>query len=337
MRYAMLILVAALASTLLLHFTGDRWEEYVRKGLYQLKGEKVPAESAEYVDSLGVPYVVYDSLNGVNPGKQYNPTIVALYGIRYYEGYRDGDSSLRSSLINTANWLRDHRTLKGDASLYQFNWQQPWYDSVGVPYTSGMSSGMAMQVMRYAFNTTKDSSYLRAAQSLLRGFFISVQEGGFTYKYPDGWWYEELADTAMHAPFILDGNLYAIIGVHAFMEKTHNDEAALVVRKGVDRLKNVLPLYDAGDGRIYYDRYGKLADKKYQRTIAGQMLQLYHISNDPLFLQYHNKWNAPLMRTYVLRIVEQRNVSGIILLLLLLTVFYLVFSVAVRLFNADHS
>jgi hypothetical protein len=311
-----IITIAVTGALVICEFKGDAWEEYVRTALYRITNDSIPVYSSEHVDEKGIPYVYYYPLNGVTAGKQYNPTIVCNYALDYYNKMEPGKhSKLTENFFYCTTWLADNLTFIDNKALYRFNWQQPWYDSVGVPFTSGMTSGLAIQVFTEAYRLTKSPAYLTYAKALIRGYFIPIAAGGFTYKDSNGWWYEELADTAMHTPRILDGHIFAITGLYEYWRATKDDSAALIIFKGVEVLKHRLKEFDIGNGWPYYDIYKKPADKKYHHTLANQMLQLYHITGDEFFKGYYTKWNAPLARPYVTRVVTERNRSGIILIL----------------------
>jgi hypothetical protein len=320
-RLIIVIIGAAAGSAVFCEFKGDSWEEHVRTALYKITNDAVPVYSTEHTDEKGIPYVEYYELNGITAGKQYNPTIICNYAIDYFKQIRPPEhNSATEKFFYCTTWLSDNLTYSGNAALYQFNWQQPWYDSVGVPYTSGMTSGLAVQVFTDAYRLTKNADYLDKAKSVVRGFFIPINKGGFTYMEDSGWWYEELADTAMHSPRILDGHIFAVTGVYDYWLETKNDSAAIVISKGVQSLKNRLRDFDTGNGWAYYDAYKKPADKKYQRILAKQMLQLYQITGEDIFKNYYSKWNAPLSEHYIFRIIKEGNRSGIILYLFLTTI-----------------
>ena len=290
----------------------------MRDLLYGLANDSVPVYAVEHVDANGIPFVDYKTLKGVTPGKQYNPTIICNYAIDYFRNFsEDNDSTSLSKFYNCARWLANNFTLRDNYALYRFNWQQPWYDSVRVPYTSGMTSGLAIKVFCEAYSVNKSAAYLAHAKLLARGFFVPINKGGFTYKDKDGWWYEELADTMMHTPSILDGHIFAITGLHEYITITGDDSAIYIFNKGIEVLKNRLPAYDAGNGWSLYDAYKLPADRKYHRTLTAQMKELYTITGDKFFLGYFNKWNEPLDRWYIRRIVEDRNISGMVLFIIL--------------------
>lgn len=328
-----LLLLSVIITVFITNRKGDAWEEYVRNGLYTLTNDSVPDFAQENVDDKGVPYVFYPEQNGITAGKQYNPTIVCNYALNYYEQLKNEENAAAAGKFwNCIEWLAANITDQNGYGLFVFHWKQPWYDSVGVPYTSGMTSGLAIEVFTKAYQLSKRQEYLQIAQALLRGFYVPIADGGFTYKHNEGWWFEELADTAMHSPFILDGHIFATTGVHYYWKKSGDDSARFIYQQGIAGLKYYLPRFDAGGGVIYYDKYGKVADKKYQRILTRQMKELYAITNDEVFLQYHAKWNAPLQKPYILRVMAEGNRSGIILLGLLGAVMFFALYLLYRIF-----
>jgi heparosan-N-sulfate-glucuronate 5-epimerase len=312
-----LFLFSFIVSLVVISYKGDEWEQPVRTALYNIINDSVPVYSAEYVDEKGIPYVDYKTLNGVTAGKQYNATIVCNYALDYYNAFQKlGDSALLLNFFHCTGWLAAHFAVKGDHASYIFNWRQPWYDSVGVPYTSGMTSGLAIKVFVFAYRLTGNSEYLNHAELLMRGYYVPIQTGGFTYRDKDGWWYEELADSFMHTPRILDGHIFAVTGLHSLTEATQNDSAVYLFRKGVAALKNRLPSYDIGNGWSFYDAYHLPADRKYHHILTGQMKELYELTKDESFAKYYRKWRRPLDRWYIRKIIEDRNVSGAMLFMI---------------------
>ena len=319
--YVAIFLCAFIISSFIANIKGDNWEQVVRNRLYSVTGDSIPDFAVEDVDAQGVPFVFYPQQNGVVAGKQYNATIVANYAIAYYKDYANNKTpGAKSNFFNCISWLSTHMTHTNNYALFVFNWQQPWYDPVRTPFTSGMTSGLALQALTMAMQLNDSRMYQEDARQLLRGFYLPIQNGGFTYKTPGGWWFEELADTAMHSPFILDGHIFATLGVHAYWKFTKSDSAKYVFDKGVQYLKEHLHQYDAGD-HILYDKYGKVADKKYHRILVKQMEELWLVTKDPYFFHYYKNWQRPLLQPYLFRILKEQNVSGMVLIILL-TLFF---------------
>ncbi|MCU0335033.1 MAG: D-glucuronyl C5-epimerase family protein [Chitinophagaceae bacterium] len=193
------ILLALLTAAGLGQWRGDAWEEPLRQVLFRLRGDSVPSFATDFVDAAGIPYVYYAQQNGIAPGYQYNATIVCNYALAYADSLRSqpADTALRGKLQRCVQWLQQQLAGQGDTAIFYFYWQQPWYPQVGVPYTSGMTSGLAMQVLARADSLLGLPDAALTCRRLLRGFFVPRQQGGFTLPQPQGWWYEELARACM--------------------------------------------------------------------------------------------------------------------------------------------
>lgn len=305
------------------NYKGDAEEEKVRNILYKLKGDSIPSSATEYTNAKGVPYVHYIAENGVAATTQYNATIVANYALQYANNFIvKKDSADYQKFFNCIQFLQDSVTKFRNVYLYHFNWLQGWYPNIKPPFTSAMSNGRTIEVCLKAFGFTNDSSYLHFANKLLQAFFIEVKDSGFTYQLnANAYWFEEMAKPNTTTPHILDGHIFALQGIQQYWLKTKNDSAKILLDKGLEGLKNQLHNYDAGKGKLFYDIAKKEADKKYQKIITTQMLQLWQTTNDSTFLVYANKWLKPLQKPYVLRVLQEKNLSGIIFLcFILLTV-----------------
>lgn len=325
MKNVLIAFLSLSTAAVITEFKGDVWEEKVRNTLYTVINDSIPNYARLISDEKGIPYVHYAVLNGIYAGDQYNPTIVCSYARDYYNLITEkNDSAAKIKFLNCINWLAGNITYKANYALYEFNWKQPFYDSVGVPWTSGITSGLAMEAFTDAYKLYHSPQYLDYATVLLRGFYQPIQSGGFTYHETGGSWYEEYADHNMHTPRVLDGHIYSFLGVYQFWLLTKNDSALQVVQQGISSLKNKLPGYDAGNGWSYYDAYHNLTDKRYHTLLTSLMKELWKITKDPLFDEYYRKWNAPLIKPYIYRIIKEKNRSGLILYFLLSVFFYAV-------------
>lgn len=334
MKNIFLILVSVVTVTFICQYKGDVWEEKLRLALYKLNNDSIPNYTKVLVDAKGIPYVRYKELNGIHPGDEYNPTVVSNYAIVYFKLVEEKtDSSAIRKFKNCINWLADNIACKDSFALYEFNWRQPFYDSVGAPWTSGMTSGRAIEAFTCAYKLDHKQEYLDYASALLRGYYQPINAGGFTYKEPNGWWYEEFADSNMHTPRVLDGHIYAVSGVRKFWLLTNNDSASYIVKQGINALKEHLPFYDIGNGWSYYDAYHKTSDKTYHILLTNLMKELWEMTNDPFFKTYYQKWSIPLNRPYLFRILIEKNRSGIILFCLMVCLLYGMLFLGLKLIN----
>jgi hypothetical protein len=306
-------------AALLCQWKGDTWEKQIRYGFYDVFRDSFPDFAPNFVDSRGLPVTYYPLQNGITAGYRYNGTIVAKYAIEYYHQLKEhpGDSGLLLHFNNCVHWLDSAISEVQGHALYVFDWQQPWYLSVGKPFTCGMTSGRAMEVFSYAFALDGDSNHLKQSARLARGFALPVANGGFTYQEPEGWWYEEIADTGMQTPRILDGHIFALTGLFKYYQLTGDSVAKIYFDSGIRALKAAIPRYDRGDGTVYYDAFGKLADENYHPLLVDQMKELWQITGDPFFETYYLKWGKPLWEPYMLRTWKEGSKSGWLLFLCL--------------------
>jgi hypothetical protein len=324
-KIAVFLCLVSVASTLVLvEAKGDVWEEILRTFYYHaILLQWVPATYYVQTDSVGVPVVEYVDSLGKTITQLYLPTTVAIYALKYFDEWKGSRSeAAKVKLFHCLSRLRDSITYLGNFAIYKFHFQQIYYSSVGVPWVSGLSSGKAIEAFSRGYECSGDASYLVDAERLMRGFYVDIQNGGFTYKATDGWWYEEYADTNLNTPRVVNGHIDAILGVYEFMKLTGSDSARQVFENGLQALKNNIHRYDAGNGWTYYDANGKKSDKQYQRTMVDMMKRLYAATGEKLFLQYQRKWQEPFNRYYIWRIIEEKNKSGALLCLLLLLVVY---------------
>jgi hypothetical protein len=286
-------------------------------------------------DSEGVPVVEYVDSSGKSIAQHYLPTTVAIYALKYFEEWKENRSETATvKLFHCLNRLRDSITYRNNFALYEFHFPQTYYPSVSVPWSSGLSSGKAIEAFVRGYEWSGDENYLSDAEKLMRGFYLDIREGGFTYKGTDGWWYEEYADTNLKTPRVINGHIDALLGVYEFMKPTGSDSARQIFENGLQALRNNIHRYDAGNGWTYYDANGKISDKQYQRTMVDMMKRLYAATGDGLFLQYQRQWQEPFNRHYVCRIIEERNRSGVLLCVLIFCSVYSLLFLTARSFTS---
>ena len=159
-------------------------------------------------DSDGVPMVNYGYAIGIH----YNPITVCQYALEYY-------ASGNSSFFVLAEWLASHVEPHGNYSLWQFNFNWPFYGhTLHGPWYSGMAQGLGIEVMLKAWESSGNETYLRVANSSLNALAVSYSVGGVRQSLGDeSWWYLEYASPALdyHA-YVLNGFIYALHGIYMY-------------------------------------------------------------------------------------------------------------------------
>lgn len=335
------LLAALLLTVAWCEWRGNEWEEALRVFTYHsILGQPVPSTFHVYADSLGVPYTEFETLEGINPGTKYIPTSIAIYAVKYYDEWVAKKSeSARQKFMNCINRLVEMTTVRDNYALYEYPFQQAYFPTVKAPWRSGLSSAWAINALLKAHQLTHDDVYIQKCNALLRGFYVPIQSGGFTYMENTGWWYEEYADTNLQTPRVINGHIYAMLGVYDLWKYTQNDSAKFIFQKGLEALKSNIQLYDVGDGWSYYDIHQKISDKEYQYKMIDLMKQLHEITGEQIFEDYYQKWKIPFKGWYVLRIIGEKNRSGVLLFFLLFTaIFSVIFGTSKILFqNSKHA
>lgn len=127
---------------------------------------------------------------------------------------------------------------------------------------------------------------------MLNSFFIETKNGGVTYKdSEERWWYEEYASTKGTKPRVLNGMVFALLGIYEFYINNKDEDAKLLFQRGMNALKNDLPTYDCGNGYSYYDVL-KRPSRKYHKIHIDQMKQLFEITGEEMFKKYYDVWKS---------------------------------------------
>lgn len=105
------------------------------------------------------------------------------------------------------------------------------------------------------------------------------------------WWYEEyVADNVgAEESRVLNGMLFALIGVYEYYKYTDDADAKLIFDKGINNVKENLAKYDDGKGSSYYDILHTPPDK-YHLIHVDLLNKLYDITGEEIFREYSEKW-----------------------------------------------
>ncbi|MDY6964340.1 MAG: D-glucuronyl C5-epimerase family protein [Halobacteriota archaeon] len=302
-KHLAIILVAILLTFPVANFSGDLVLSFITVSIVNTRNILDPSKSIGegiLLDESGVPLYDYGYNGDVYIGIQRNPVTISQQAFYYWDEFQKGDERSKKLFLNCSDWLVDNAVFYGNYSVWEYNF--PWPDrNLTPPWISGMAQGQGIQVLARAYNITSDQKYLEVANSSLQVFYIEVKNGGVTYKDPEtgGWWYEEYPNPDPSEDRVLNGFIFALLGIHEYYERTGDEDAKYLFDKGIIELKNNLPNYDTGEW-TYYDQIGNNASISYHHLHVRQLEQLYEITQDPVFEQYYQKWKSyeddPLLR-----------------------------------------
>ncbi len=260
------------------------------------------------IDNEGIPSVKYGYVDGKYIGIQRNPVTVCEYAMNFCNDFKKTkNKKSRKFFTNNANWLVKNIVCYDNYALLEYNFPWPAYN-VPKPWRSGMAQGLALQVLTKAHEVTGDKKYLEVGKLLLNSFFVEVNNGGVTFKtIHNGWWYEEYAANKCKISRVLNGMMFAVLGIYDYYKYTNDPDAKYLFDQGIISLKEELPKYDY-NGHSYYDTLGKLAIPKYHKIHLRFLKQLYNITNDEIFKKFHDKWvNSDYFKIFSLHLIENKK------------------------------
>lgn len=285
--HLVILAVAFVATLLISNFTEETLSRIIITIYYTFTGTQ--QAEIEY-DESGIPIVDYGYRGDGHIGEQRNPVTIGKAALTYYDEYEKGNESCQRLFMNCANWLVENSVSHGGYAILEYRFDWPTYNMTS-PWRSGMAQGRALKVLIRAHNISNDNMYLDTAKRLLNSFFVEIENGGVTYMTPeDGWWYEEYADEGGIEPRVLNGMMYALLGINEYYDYTGDPDAEHLFDQGIIALEGSLADYDA-NGYSYYDILGN-PSMGYHVTHIQQLNDLYEITNIEIFKDYRDRWQS---------------------------------------------
>ena len=193
-------------------------------------------------DENGIPMVnYYGSL-------EYNPVVIAQFALSFYNGKEIINTDDSNHFLEIASFLCDYISDDGGApynfeySIHGIPLNNPWY--------SAMAQGHILSVFSRAYLINGEEKYILKGKKVF-DFMVNsckVDLASFTQlhpdltKYQDYYIYEEYV--AKIGNYVLNGNLFALIGLHDWYELTNNSEVLNAFLDGCKTIELLLPYYD---------------------------------------------------------------------------------------------
>jgi heparosan-N-sulfate-glucuronate 5-epimerase len=231
-------------------------------------------------DANGV--MMYDY--GGSVGKVYNPKVLALAGLKYFNEYREeNDEQAKMYFLSTADWLVSSLQKKGSYSLWEYKFPWPHYGGVNAPYASALAQAEGINVLIKAHNMTDDERYLTAAKKAFSAFMVDYESGGVASdEGRDSIFLRLLAKPGFQKTYVLIGYTNSLCFIWNYYAYTRDYRALIVLGKGINWLVGNLHKYDTGEWS-YYDLMRNLASDDYHHSHINQLAQLYNITKERMF------------------------------------------------------
>jgi heparosan-N-sulfate-glucuronate 5-epimerase len=220
-----------------------------------------------------------------------SPAALAQLSLGWWERVMAGEASVLPRFLDTAELLRRTAERSGQCSLWAYDADLPKY-GIRAPWYSAMAQGQVASVFARKADYTGDPAdaelAIAAIQPLLR-----PSEPCLVARTPDGLVLEEAPSKIPSR--ILNGWIYALIGLRDVGEGLKHADAAHAFGEGIATLERSLPLYDVGwwsRYSLYPHRLVDLAKPFYHRLHVAQLDALYRLTGVGVFAETSGRWAA---------------------------------------------
>lgn len=243
------------------------------------------------IDKDGILIVDYGEMYG-GLGKWHNPLFVAIYANILYAECMRGDKEKAQAFLRQADWLVKNAVDRGRMVV----WEYPFATSI-VPkpgWISGLTQGVVLSVLVRVHALTGNPKYLEVANRAFAAFETLMEDGGVAAPTSDnGAFYEEAAQPGVQSCKVLNGHIGALVGLWDYYLYTRSHRVLTAFNRGIQALKETLSQFDASGTSYYSLNPLKLAPVGgYNRQHVAQLLWLYDVTKDPIFLKYALKFYA---------------------------------------------
>jgi heparosan-N-sulfate-glucuronate 5-epimerase len=250
------------------------------------------------MDADGIPLVDYDRLFRGHPaidqksgyGVHYTPVTIAEYALGAWALHRRSSKpELRDCFMRQANWLVAALRTDMGFGVWVHDFAFPHYGLVS-PWVSAMAQGLGISVLVRASQLTEDPVYREAATSAFAAFAHGITEGGVSCEENGYLWLEEYpTDPPCH---VLNGFIFALLGVLDFLRATGSDEAMELWYAGIRTIRENLPRYEMACWSRYDLLSRQIAAPYYHQVHVDQLRILASLTGDPVFDDFNRRWQG---------------------------------------------
>lgn len=200
-----------------------------------------------------------------------------------------GEPAPREGMLACAEWLANEAVPLDDAVVWRYDY--PSYHGTSAGWRSGHAQGQAVRLLLHTWQETGQPEWRELAARAVRAFGIPVADGGFTLRLARRrWWYAKFADATSDEQFVLNGMLFALLGLR---DAASHDlpNASLAHDYGSRAVRSMLRRYDAPGGSLY-DLGGKRASLHYHRIHLQMIDALPSISSGFTARRILQRWRT---------------------------------------------
>jgi D-glucuronyl C5-epimerase C-terminus len=169
--------------------------------------------------------------------------------------------------------------------VFPFALHQQQSLTINPPWHSGMAQGLAVELATSLFSMTGDKNYLISAQQYFAPLALVFKEKTLpqtqrfvSFVDPAGFlWFEEYAGD-ITPNRVINGHLYATLGIYDYWQATGSHQARDLFFGGVETIRHYFPEFRNPGGASWYSLgtkgVDKAASRKYHAIVTGQISYL---------------------------------------------------------------
>ena len=225
-----------------------------------------------YFDDFGIPMVEYAD------GIKYVPTTAFHWGLLSYSKWViTGNYSFFEKAQKIALWAIENQSDNGGWNWYfDYNFSGGILGKMESGWSSAMTQGLGMSFMSRMYAATGDDRFKQSSLDALEPLKISVNDGGVKRMYDGNYSWYELYPTPYNGSFVLNGFVYALIGLHDNWVNLESKESKNLYEDGINSLEKMISLFDLGCASSYDLVHHSI--RKSAPNVARKAIHNLHIS-----------------------------------------------------------
>lgn len=257
------------------------WLYYHNDSQFRLPPE---SENLSYT-SKGIPQRI---ISGITYD---HPVLQAQIALKYLNNCKQSGSVcvnfesmefVRATLSHLLEYSLDHE------AGYYFPFKFPWHqDNLQPPWYSAMAQGQVLQLAcRYAEKTGSDefNSFAdRIFSTFLHLRSMTDDEVGVVHIDSEGYLWLEEYPYPRHNKFVLNGHIFAALGVYEYWRMTGSDVARSIFVAAISTVRRYLEDFRNKGWASHYDLRSRLLLRNYHSTHISLIEHLYAITGDNFF------------------------------------------------------
>ena len=239
-----------------------------------------------------------------NLGKHNDPYFVSIYALTLYRDWLNSsctDEQLKRKFLIQVEWLNKSAEWRGDLAVWAHPFENSYYH-LKPGWISGIGQSRIASALYRAGAVTGDGKFARTADGAMLTYLRPTTDGGVVNIDGDVTWIEEAPDPNGRSYKVLNGHITALSGIYDVFQITKDPRWKEVFDRGVAAVKRDIPKFDAGFASAYSldspSSARPIANlKDYNILHVSQLLWLYEVDRDPMFLYWASRFQAYELNT----------------------------------------